>query len=416
MERKDVLISGAGIAGPVLAHWLRRHGYRPTVVEQASELRMGGHPVDLWGSAVEVMDRMGVLPALDAARTRNDRGVTVAPRRAPVELDLRGLSAEFSDRHVEIMRGELVSTLYRRTRTDAEYVFGDSIGQIEEQKDGVRVRFDSGEERDFALVIGADGQHSRVRHLVFGEEELFSRYMGAYVCGYTVANDLGFDQRIFRYVVPERTVAVFPIRQSNELGVAFLFRRPEPLDLHHKDIAGQKRVLRETFARDGWQVPQLLGRLDSARDFYFEPLSQIHMGTWGKGRIALVGDAGYCPAPAVGGGTSLAVIGAYVLARELAAAAGDHALGFRNYEAAIRETVEESRKIGPALLNTLVPASWTEIRLGMFLAPLLTSLPRSLRRWLPLLPRRAVRAMQAISNTPLGSEDSSSRAGAAAAG
>jgi 2-polyprenyl-6-methoxyphenol hydroxylase-like FAD-dependent oxidoreductase len=346
-KKPNILISGAGIAGPIVAYWLAQFGFSPTVVERAPALRVGGHPVDLWGSAVEVVERMGVLSEIEAASTRNDVGVMLADGQRPVEIDLKRLVVEIADQHIEIMRGRLVSVLYERTKADVEYLFGNSITALDEGAGGVRVSFERGAPREFALVIGADGQHSNVRRLTFGEEARFSHYIGGYICGYTIPNYLYLNGRIPRYAVPNKTVAAFPIRQSNEI------------------------------------------------------FSQIRMDSWSRGRITLVGDAGYGPAPAVGGGTSLAAVAAYVLARELAEADGDYLVGLRNYENAIQDAVIRSRDIGPAVLNTLIPQSRFAIWLGQQLAPLMLGLPRTLQQWLPLLPRKATGAMRAISAIPL---------------
>jgi 2-polyprenyl-6-methoxyphenol hydroxylase-like FAD-dependent oxidoreductase len=401
-RKAEILISGAGVAGPILAYWLKHYGFRPAVVERAPVLRTGGHPVDLWGSAVEIVEQMGVLPKLEVMRTRNDLGVMIARDMHPVEIELKRLLVEIADRHIEIMRGELVSTLYERTAAEVEYIFGDSISDIREDADGVTVRFERGAIRRFAAVIGADGQHSNVRRLVFGEEARFSRYIGGYICGYTIPNYLKLNGRIPRYAVPNKTVAAFPIRQSDEIGVGFLFRSSRPFDVDHDDIDAQKRLLHETFANEGWETPRLLGYLNEARDFYFDSFSQIHMESWSRSRVTLVGDAGYSPAPAVGGGTSLAVVSAYILARELAGADGDHACGFRNYENRIQGVVKHSREIGPAILNALIPKSEFRIWLGMRITPMVLRLPRILQKCLPLLPRKATNAMRAIAAIQLG--------------
>lgn len=396
MPEKRILISGAGIAGPVLAWWLARHGFRPTIVEKAPELRTGGHPVDLWGSALTIMELMGILPAIEAARTRNDQGVMHAPGRKPLEIDLSRISTEFTDRQVEIMRGELVSILYECTKADTDYVFGNSIAALDEQGDRVRVTFEKGGASEFSLVIGADGQHSNVRRLVFGEEERFSHYIGGYVCGYTIPNVLEIGRTIHRYVAPNKTVAVFPIRQSDELGVGFLFRNPEPFDLHHDDVDGQKQLLQVIFGNEGWEVSRLLQALENARYFYFDAFNQIRMESCTKGRIALAGDAGYCPAPAVGGGTSLAILGAYRLARRLAQPAEDHRLQLRSYESDMGDIIMQSREIGPALVKTLIPSTETAISLSFLAGPLVMALPDFVRRWIPILPRRALKGMRAI--------------------
>src|SRR5690606_16778888 len=154
------------------------------------------------------------LPELQAARTHNDRGVMITPGRPPLHMDLRRLALGFADRHLEIMRAELVETLYRANAAKIEFMFDDSLSKLEEREDKVQVKFTSGAEREFSLVVGADGQHSNTRQLAFGREEEFTRYIGGYICGYTVPNTMGLKNAIHRYVVPDKTVAVFPIRQS----------------------------------------------------------------------------------------------------------------------------------------------------------------------------------------------------------
>lgn len=398
---QTALISGAGIAGLVLGWWLSRSGVQPTIVELAPEIRKGGHPVDLWGSAVEVVDRMGLLPTLKAAGTHNDLGVMITPGRPPLHMDLRRLEVGFADRHLEIMRGELVETLYRANADDIEFMFDDSVSKLEEREDKVQVKFTSGAEREFSFVVGADGQHSNTRQLAFGQEEEFTRYIGGYICGYTVPNTMGLKNAIHRYVVPNKTVALFPIRQSNELGVGFLFRSRDPIDLHHGDTDGQKRLVRDRFKDDQWLVPQLLDGMNGARDFYFEPFSQILMDGWVKSRIALVGDAGFGPSPAVGGGTSLAVVSAYMLARQIANATDYPAHALTTYERNVLPIVEKSRQIGPALVKSLIPTSRLSIALSFMSAPILMALPRAIRGRLPLLPGKAVVGMRAIAEAQL---------------
>lgn len=182
----DILIAGAGIAGPTLAHWLSRYGFHPTVVERAPALRTGGHPVDLWGSAVDVVEQMGMLPALEAARTQNDRSTTISHGHRPVDLDLRRLAVSIAERHIEIMRGELVNLHYARTKDSVEYLFGNTITGLEEQSDGITASFDHGPSRRFGLVIGADGLHSGVRRFAFGAEQAFRHDLGGYIAGYTI--------------------------------------------------------------------------------------------------------------------------------------------------------------------------------------------------------------------------------------
>ena len=177
----DVLVSGASVAGPTLAYWLRRYGFRPTVVERTPELRAGwgGHAVDLFGPAVDVTERMGLLPQVLEARTRTDVISFERPGREPVEVDMSRLVAGISRRHVEVMRGELAALLYEATRHDVEYVFRDSIRTLHQDGDGVEVTFERAPPRRFDLVVGADGLHSLVRRLCFGDETRYRNYIVA---------------------------------------------------------------------------------------------------------------------------------------------------------------------------------------------------------------------------------------------
>jgi 2-polyprenyl-6-methoxyphenol hydroxylase-like FAD-dependent oxidoreductase len=196
-------------------------------------------------------------------------------------------------------------------------------------------------------------------------------------------------------------VVVYPVWQSGDARALFMFRRAEEFDYDYHDVEQQMLLLRGAYATEGWEVPRLLEYLEYTDAFYFDSISQIRMDTFFSGRLALVGDAGYAPGAGVGGGTSLAAVAAYVLARELAAAGGDHTAGFRNYENTIRDTVVRSRDIGPALLKTLIPASRARIWLGMQVARLLPRLPRRLRRTVSFLPREAVQGLRAIASLPL---------------
>jgi 2-polyprenyl-6-methoxyphenol hydroxylase-like FAD-dependent oxidoreductase len=356
LRNTQVLVSGASVAGPTLAWWLRRHGFTPTVVERTPALRagLGGHAVDLFGPAVDVAEWTGILPRVQAARTQTELLVLERPGRRPVEVDVGALTAGISNRHVEIMRGELTSILYEATRDDVEYRFGDSIRSLDEDGDGVEVTFEHGPPRRFDLVVGADGLHSNVRRLVFGEEARFRHYLGGYLGVFTVPNYRGLQGRMVGWSAPGRTVAMYPVRQTGQARAVFLFRAAEELRDDHTDLAVQRRLLRQAFSEPAWELPRVLSELDGAPDFYFDSIAQIRMPSWSRGRVTLVGDAGYSPAPAVGGGTVLAVIGAYVLAGELRAAGGDHTRAFAGYERAMGELVRPSRTIGPTVMKTLI--------------------------------------------------------------
>ena len=385
-----ILISGASIAGPVLAYWLHHHGFDVTVVERAPTLRKaGGHAVDLFRPAMDISEKMGVLPAIEARVTGMDRIVLRRPgRRRQVVMNLTKVFGATSDRHVEIMRDDLSEIYYDATRADVEYVFGDSVTSIGE--DGT-VTFEHGAPRRFDLVVGADGLHSNVRRLVFGDESAYSAYVGAYLAVASVPKEVGVPGESIMYNAPGRGMGVGGPAHLDDARMVFLFRTERPLDVHHRDTEGQKAVLRKTFAGLDPQVDRWLTELDRTPAFYFDSITQLRMDTWSRGRVTLVGDAGYCPGPAVGGSTSLAVIGAYVLAGELAAAGGDHERAFAAYERELAGIVRDSRAFALGAAKVLIPRT----RLGLWAllqgVRLINVLPTGMSRALAKLNDKGVR-------------------------
>jgi 2-polyprenyl-6-methoxyphenol hydroxylase-like FAD-dependent oxidoreductase len=303
--------------------------------------------------------------------------------------------AGISERHVEIMRGELTSILYDATRDDVDYRFGDSIRTLHQDGDGVDVTFDSGPPRRFGLVVGADGLHSGVRRLTFGDEARFQRYLGGYLGVFTLPNYRGLHGRMVAYSAPGKTAVMYPVRQTGQARAVLLFRAAEELRYDHRDLDQQRRLLRDAFAEDAWELARLRAELERADDVYFDSISQIRMPSWSSGRVTLVGDAGYCPGPAVGGGTALAIIGAYVLAAELRAAGGDPTTAFPSYERELGELVRRSRDIGPTVMKTLIPATARQVWLTTQVLRLVPRLPPPLQRRLSAFQGRPARALEA---------------------
>ncbi|GIH65864.1 FAD-dependent monooxygenase [Microbispora siamensis] len=357
MKTPSVLISGASIAGPAVAYWLRRHGFAPTVVERAPALREGGQAVDFRGSVhMNVLRRMGVLDEI--RRLRTDPG----PLRV---VDWRGdqvvaLPAEFTGGEVEILRGDLARVLYDRTRDDVEYVFGDSIVSMTETPDGVEVTFERGAPRTFDLVIGADGLHSNVRRLAFGPESRFVRPSGHHVAIFSAPDHLGLGRDTLLYNEPGRGVAAAGARDGATAGVMCVFRAPG-LEFDHHDVAQQKKIVLDEYAGAGWEVPRLLEAVPDASDFYFDSISLVHMDHYTRGRIALLGDAGY-GATCGGMGAGMAVVAAYVLAGEIAAARGDHRAAFPEYERLIRGFATACQRVAGNAGSFLAPATRGAIR------------------------------------------------------
>jgi 2-polyprenyl-6-methoxyphenol hydroxylase-like FAD-dependent oxidoreductase len=374
-----VLISGASIAGPVVAYWLTRHGFDVTVVERAATLRKtGGHAVDLFRPAMEISAKMGVLPRIEELATGTNRLTMYREGRPrPTEIDLTKLVGIASDRHVEIMRDDLSEIYYDAGRDDVEYLFGDSITTIE--PDG-EVTFERSPTRSFDVVVGADGLHSNVRRLVFGEEAALTRFIGGYLAVVSAPKALAVPGEMVGHIGVGRLAAIYTAEHLDDARVVFMFRSKEELDYDHRDSLRQKELLRDAFAAMHSQVDGWLAQIDGTPAFYFDAISQLRMNIWSRRRVTLVGDAGYCPGPAVGGSTSLAVLGAYVLAGELARAEGDHLRAFAAYELQMREPVHLSRAFARGAARGIIPGSRAGVWALTRGAQLVSLMPGSLSR------------------------------------
>ncbi|WP_329455260.1 FAD-dependent monooxygenase [Streptomyces sp. NBC_01497] len=357
LRGRHVLISGAGIAGPALAHWLLHHGADVTVVETATALRGGGFAVDFRGPAhLGVLERMGVLDELRALQTHGGAMRCVDARGREIFT----LPAEFAGGEIEVLRRDLSRVLYERGAERASYIFGDTVTDLNETADGVRADFARSPSRTFDLVVGADGLHSRVRSIVFGEEGRFVRHLGHFLAGWDLPNDAGWTSTAEQFNVPGRMASgAADARDQGRAGAFLVFTGPPSLHDWH-DTEAHKALVKQAFDGLPWRVPQLLSTLDGAPELYFDSISRVTVPHWTSGRVALLGDAAW--GVTLGGmGVGTGLVGAYVLAGELAAARGDHRVALPAYEERLRRYAARwQRGANPG--EFLAPSTATRLR------------------------------------------------------
>ncbi|MEU7145340.1 FAD-dependent monooxygenase [Nocardia sp. NPDC046473] len=343
MTKSKVLISGASVAGPALAYYLQRDRYDVTVVERAAVPRASGYAVDFRGAALDVLAEMGILAAIREHETAMHGTVLLDETGS----EIGQLPAEAFAGELEVPKQVLTRILHEITSADVEYVFGDSISALTEHESGVTVEFERGLAREFDLVFGADGVYSKVRQLVFGPHDEMVCHLGLSGAGFTSDNYLGLDHSGLLQSAGNTAIYLFSAADRDRLTVSLSFATDSP-ELDRRDRDEQERAVRAAFAGNGWQTTHLLDAMTAADDFYFSSSCQVSLDRWSRGRVALIGDAGYCAAPTSGAGTSQALIGARTLARALADADGDYTTAFATYERELRPYVAENQSNGRA--------------------------------------------------------------------
>lgn len=344
----EVLVSGASVAGAATAFWLGRHGFSVTVVERHRGPRPGGQAIDVRGPALTVLERMGLLGAAQKRRTQI-QGSSVVDRdgnELSRDTESTPTGGPIDSPNIELLRDDLVELLYGASQWTAEYLFDDTITAVQDDGAAVHVTFERAAPRSFDLVIGADGLHSNVRRLVFGPEEDYIERLGTQAAIFTVPNFLDLDYWQMWHYGDATMAGVYSARNNAEARAMVGFMDTD-LRIDYRDTEAQLAELERRMAGDGWVRPQLLEYMRTAPDFYFDEMSQIKMDRWSRGRVALVGDAGYCCSPLSGQGTSVALLGAYILAGELKAASQggtvDYEAGFANYHGEFSDYVKRNQ-------------------------------------------------------------------------
>lgn len=342
---RTILISGAGIAGPTLAYWLVQHGFSPTIVERSPAPRTGGYMIDFWGVGYDVAERMGLLSTLHRVGYRLDEvRIVNADGKRIAGFDAALFQEASNGRLVSLLRGDLATSIFRLLRDNVETIFADGITALTQDTSGVSVTFERTPPRRFDLVIGADGLHSTVRELAFGEHAEYEKNLGYRTAAFSADTYPHRDEGAYvSYTAPGRQVARYALR-NNRSAFFIVVADGQPLMMDHHDLAAQRAYLRDRLAGAGWECDQILDAMDQAPDFYFDTVAQVRMPDWSHGRVALLGDAAFCPSLLAGQGSAFAMAGAYVLANQLARTNGDHVAAFSGYQQRFRPFIEGKQR------------------------------------------------------------------------
>lgn len=339
-----ILVIGAGIAGPAVCYWLRRFGFSPFLIEKAAHLRKGGHALDVRGVAIELVKRMGIYEKICNMRTQVELGQYVDAEGNILHEEKGERFCFRQGEDVEIIRGDLVEILIDAIK-GVPCHYNRLIANIIQNDDGVKVKFKEGGTEHYDLVIGADGLHSTTRRMVFDKDEYKLTNLDAYFSVFSIPNYLNLNHTEVQFEANQKLLSITSDKNSKVAEAAFLFRAQNVLN-NMRDENEQQRFLRDNFQDFGWETSKILELMPGSDNFYFDSITQVKMKSWTKGRVALLGDAGYCASPLSGQGNNLALVGAYVLAGELKQAGNNYHRAFDRYNELLHHFVEANQKLG----------------------------------------------------------------------
>jgi len=361
MNPLKILICGGGCAGPALAYWLARSGHRVVVVERFPALRAKGAQVDLRGQGIEAVKRMGLF---DIVRSRlvDEAGVAFVNSQGKVKATIMantsGKGAQSLTSEYEIMRRDVVRILYDATKDDVDYIFNKTVERFEQDDKQVVAYFSDGSSDKFDLLVGADGQGSRIRKAILPTHSPDPYWrMGMHMAYWFIPRTETDDNIRRTYNAPGGRMIFRRSHNPTETQVYFTLRNnsKEASAIHRAPVEEQKQFWTDKFRDAGWQTSRFLEGMKATENFYSQEVVQIRTDTWYEGRVVLVGDAAHCASPFSGMGVSGALVGAYVLAGEINRNAGNLAQALENYDKTLRPFVNEIQDVNPFLLRLGLP-------------------------------------------------------------
>jgi len=357
-RRMRVVIVGAGIAGLTLALCLGRAGHQVLIVERSPRLRGEGYMIDFFGSGYDAAERLGLIPTLAGIHYpiawlsfRARDGTT------RFRLGYETMRSLLGGRHFNFVRGDLERVLFEALGPGVDVRFGATIDAFAQSGDVIDVTLNDGFRVRADLLVGADGVHSRVRRLAFGDDSQFVRQLGYHTAAFVFEDDAmqaEIGNAFSTLTVPGRQLALYPIRKGR---IATFWIHRADGDIPDRGDVAAARELRRVYGDLGWLIPKVLQRAEKASGIYFDTLSQVIMPSWSSGRVVLVGDACQCVSLLAGQGASMAMGAAYVLAEEIERCRGEVGTAIARYEQRILPAILKKQKAGRGIARWFVPES-----------------------------------------------------------